>query len=199
MGKGGPRSPPLPPKGPKNDRRQWTSLSAFIWELSYVPGGPLIADSDACSGQPDDPGPAPASSAAGQEGLLTACSHEAPPAGGLRRLGGSTTSADSWRTTVSRASDSEGGNDWGGRCMSVWTTIVVVKMEVPIPLDPDGFLRRECQACHRQFKWLPSEGSEQPPDAATGAHTARRPDPERRMLADMQSLHAEDCLVRGLE
>jgi hypothetical protein len=26
-----------------------------------------------------------------------------------------------------------------------------------IPLDSDGFLRRECPTCEREFKWLPSE------------------------------------------
>lgn len=24
------------------------------------------------------------------------------------------------------------------------------------PLDSDGFLRRECPTCEREFKWLPS-------------------------------------------
>jgi len=27
-----------------------------------------------------------------------------------------------------------------------------------LPLDKDGFLRRECPNCRRQFKWLPTEG-----------------------------------------
>lgn len=26
-----------------------------------------------------------------------------------------------------------------------------------IPLDSDGFLRRECPICEREFKWRPSE------------------------------------------
>jgi len=35
---------------------------------------------------------------------------------------------------------------------------------VTLPVDKDGFLRRECPSCKRQFKWLPTEGgtSEQP-------------------------------------
>jgi hypothetical protein len=39
---------------------------------------------------------------------------------------------------------------------------------VSIPLDPDGFLRRECQACLRQFKWLPSADSYPPADGFYG-------------------------------
>lgn len=35
---------------------------------------------------------------------------------------------------------------------------------ITLPVDKDGFLRRECPSCKRQFKWLPTEGetSEQP-------------------------------------
>jgi hypothetical protein len=29
-----------------------------------------------------------------------------------------------------------------------------------IPLDSDGFLRRECPTCEREFKWLPSNEDE---------------------------------------
>lgn len=29
-----------------------------------------------------------------------------------------------------------------------------------VPLDPDGFLRRECPTCEREFKWLPSSARE---------------------------------------
>jgi hypothetical protein len=29
-------------------------------------------------------------------------------------------------------------------------------MRISIPLDSDGFLRRECPTCEREFKWLPS-------------------------------------------
>jgi hypothetical protein len=35
-----------------------------------------------------------------------------------------------------------------------------------LPLDGDGFLRRECPTCEREFKWLPS--SEEPDDPAGG-------------------------------
>lgn len=35
---------------------------------------------------------------------------------------------------------------------------------VTLPVDKDGFLRRECPNCRRQFKWLPTENetTEQP-------------------------------------
>lgn len=38
-----------------------------------------------------------------------------------------------------------------------------------IPLDDDGFLRRECPNCEREFKWLSSEGTDakaETPDSA---------------------------------
>lgn len=34
----------------------------------------------------------------------------------------------------------------------------IVKTSMTVPLDSDGFLRRECPTCEREFKWLPSEG-----------------------------------------
>ena len=30
-----------------------------------------------------------------------------------------------------------------------------------VPLDSDGFLRRECPTCEREFKWLPSDESDE--------------------------------------
>ena len=38
-----------------------------------------------------------------------------------------------------------------------------VSFGMTIPLDSDGFLRRECPTCEREFKWRPSE-------AETGEH-----------------------------
>jgi DNA-directed RNA polymerase subunit RPC12/RpoP len=32
-----------------------------------------------------------------------------------------------------------------------------VSFGMTIPLDSDGFLRRECPTCEREFKWRPSE------------------------------------------
>jgi len=34
----------------------------------------------------------------------------------------------------------------------------MTEMSIPVPLDDDGFLRRACPSCEREFKWLPSEG-----------------------------------------
>lgn len=44
----------------------------------------------------------------------------------------------------------------------------IVNIEVPIPLDDDGFLDRQCPTCSRQFRWLPSDSSEPPPDGRYG-------------------------------
>ena len=38
-----------------------------------------------------------------------------------------------------------------------------MEIEIALPLDNDGFLRRECPSCERQFKWF-------------HGHTADRPD-----------------------
>src|SRR5689334_19084740 len=36
-----------------------------------------------------------------------------------------------------------------------------VTLAMSLPLDSDGFLRRECPTCEREFKWLPgSDGDE---------------------------------------
>lgn len=35
-----------------------------------------------------------------------------------------------------------------------------VSIPLTLPLDTDGFLRRECPNCERQFKWLPSESTD---------------------------------------
>ncbi|MEO6998737.1 MAG: hypothetical protein ABI112_11690 [Terracoccus sp.] len=32
-----------------------------------------------------------------------------------------------------------------------------IEVSVPIPLDDDGFLRRQCPSCDRQFKWYPDQ------------------------------------------
>jgi hypothetical protein len=39
-----------------------------------------------------------------------------------------------------------------------------VEFSVSFPLDSAGFLRRECPNCDREFKWLPKEGIEPPPE-----------------------------------
>lgn len=37
-----------------------------------------------------------------------------------------------------------------------------------LPLDSDGFLRRECPTCEREFKWLPTPEGEEPTPAPAG-------------------------------
>lgn len=35
-----------------------------------------------------------------------------------------------------------------------------VTLGMSVPLDSDGFLRRECPTCEREFKWLPGSGDD---------------------------------------
>jgi hypothetical protein len=42
-----------------------------------------------------------------------------------------------------------------------------------LPLDKDGFLRRECPHCERQFKWWPTPTSEKISDEAEETQEAR--------------------------
>ena len=35
-----------------------------------------------------------------------------------------------------------------------------VRLGMTVPLDSDGFLRRECPTCEREFKWRPSEAED---------------------------------------
>jgi len=37
-----------------------------------------------------------------------------------------------------------------------------------VPVDSDGFLRRECPTCEREFKWLPTPEGEEPTQAPDG-------------------------------
>ena len=45
-----------------------------------------------------------------------------------------------------------------------------VTLGVSLPLDSEGFLRRECPTCEREFKWLPNldENEETEPTAGGG-------------------------------
>jgi hypothetical protein len=46
-----------------------------------------------------------------------------------------------------------------------------IALSMAIPVDSDGFLRRECPTCEREFKWLPSPAEEgQAADAADGGY-----------------------------
>ena len=38
-----------------------------------------------------------------------------------------------------------------------------VSFSISLPLDDEGFLRRECPNCEREFKWLPQDDSEPEP------------------------------------
>lgn len=39
-----------------------------------------------------------------------------------------------------------------------------MEISVNLPLDDDGFLRRECPSCEREFKWFYGETAERPDD-----------------------------------
>jgi hypothetical protein len=41
-------------------------------------------------------------------------------------------------------------------------------VQVEVPLDEDGFLRRACGSCEREFKWFPSEQSDGEPEPTGG-------------------------------
>jgi DNA-directed RNA polymerase subunit RPC12/RpoP len=46
-----------------------------------------------------------------------------------------------------------------------------VALSMEIPVDSDGFLRRECPTCEREFKWLPSlAGEDEASDIADGGY-----------------------------
>ena len=45
-----------------------------------------------------------------------------------------------------------------------------VTLEMSIPLDDDGFLRRACPTCEREFKWLPSTNDEEAIDSPEVDH-----------------------------
>jgi hypothetical protein len=48
-----------------------------------------------------------------------------------------------------------------------------VTLSMAIPVDSDGFLRRECApTCEREFKWLPASADEADEDAAERADAA---------------------------
>jgi hypothetical protein len=44
-----------------------------------------------------------------------------------------------------------------------------VQLSMSLPLDRDGFLRRECPTCEREFKWLPSPDDLEDGEAEGGA------------------------------
>lgn len=75
-------------------------------------------------------------------------------------------------------------------------------ISVPVPLDSDGFLRRECPTCEREFKWFASESDEHAtnPDDA-GYHcpycdVQAEPD---HWLTPAQIAHAEAAIAPHAE
>jgi hypothetical protein len=42
--------------------------------------------------------------------------------------------------------------------------VPLTELTLSLPLDDDGFLRRECPHCEREFKWWPSDESDEPAD-----------------------------------
>jgi hypothetical protein len=43
-----------------------------------------------------------------------------------------------------------------------------VELSMQIPLDSEGFLRRECPTCEREFKWLHTSGEEEVTEPGAG-------------------------------
>ena len=48
-----------------------------------------------------------------------------------------------------------------------WKNMSEIPIPMSLPLDADGFLRRECPNCERQFKWWPTPPSEDGYDEGT--------------------------------
>lgn len=44
------------------------------------------------------------------------------------------------------------------------------ELAIPFPLDDDGFLRRECPTCEREFKWLPAQDETEATPAPAGGY-----------------------------
>jgi hypothetical protein len=51
-----------------------------------------------------------------------------------------------------------------------------VQLSMSLPLDGDGFLRRECPTCEREFKWLPSPDPEADEAVVTETDSAESPE-----------------------
>jgi hypothetical protein len=51
-----------------------------------------------------------------------------------------------------------------------------VRLSMSLPLDGEGFLRRECPTCEREFKWLPSPDPEDDEDVAATTESAEAPE-----------------------
>lgn len=49
------------------------------------------------------------------------------------------------------------------------------KASMSVPLDSDGFLRRECPTCEKEFKWLPTQDGETDDEARTEGTEETKP------------------------
>ena len=49
-------------------------------------------------------------------------------------------------------------------CQRLVSEVVAVEILAAIPVDEDGFLRRECPSCERQFKWFHGQTDGRPDD-----------------------------------
>jgi len=45
-----------------------------------------------------------------------------------------------------------------------------IEMSMTVPLDSDGFLRRQCPTCEREFKWKPAQDDEDAAAAPDGGY-----------------------------
>lgn len=78
-----------------------------------------------------------------------------------------------------------------------------MQTHMSVPLDSDGYLRRACPACRREFKWLPQDGGE--PAPANGyycPYCAAQADPDSWWTDDQVRLaeaHAADMAQGQLE
>lgn len=46
-----------------------------------------------------------------------------------------------------------------------------IRLQMTIPLDSDGFLRRECPTCEREFKWLSRDDEEDATEEEVDSYT----------------------------
>lgn len=75
-----------------------------------------------------------------------------------------------------------------------------VSLSMSLPLDSDGFLRRECPTCEREFKWLPSDEEDaepvQPQDGGYFCPYCGVQAPEGSWLTKAQVELAENLVAR---
>jgi hypothetical protein len=84
-----------------------------------------------------------------------------------------------------------------------------VRLSMSLPLDGEGFLRRECPTCEREFKWLPSPDPEDDVEVAATTEGAEAPEsyycpycavsapPDTWMTKAQVAAAARHVLIRG--